>query len=237
NYLAQRAKLIDPRRAMTRPTAGLPPGAIAAVFGRDATQESSGTTHISIVDTDGNAVSMTSTIESAFGSGLWASGFLLNNELTDFSFRPTDEDDRPTANRIEPSKRPRSSMAPTVIFDPEGNLLSVLGSPGGSRIILYVLKAIVGLIDWKLDAQAVASIRNFGSRGRDLSVEYGEALTTDIFSVLMRAPSVWHGLQLRAFGHRIRPTLMTSGLHIVHRNGKHFEGGADPRREGVALGD
>ena len=144
DYLAARAKLIRPTAAMSRPVPGQPPGAVASLFGRDATRESVGTSHISIVDSEGNAVSMTTTIESAFGSGVWAAGFLLNNELTDFSFRPMDRDKRPIANRVEAGKRPRSSMAPTIIFDAQGNVKAVLGSPGGSRIILYVIKAIVG---------------------------------------------------------------------------------------------
>lgn len=242
DYLAERAKLIHRRRAMARPQPGKPPGSLASMFGRDATRESVGTSHVSIIDGAGNAVSLTTTIETAFGSGVWAAGFLLNNELTDFSFRPYDSDRRPIANRVQPAKRPRSSMAPTIIFAPDGSVKAVVGSPGGSRIILYVIKAIVGIIDWELDAQAVTSLRNFGSRGSGFELEYGEALTLgsplQLFGQAWeRWPSVWHAIQLRPFGHRFTPSFMNSGLHIVMRRGDHLEGGADPRREGVAKGD
>ncbi len=237
-YIESRAKAINPRRAMSKPKAGRPPGAQSAYFGRDATRESVGTSHISIIDQDGNAVSMTTTIESAFGSGVWAAGFLLNNELTDFSFRPADRAGRPIANRVEGGKRPRSSMAPTIIFDDNGEVKSVLGSPGGSRIILYVIKAVVGIIDWKLDAQSAASLRNFGSRGTGFELEFGEAFTlSSPFAVLRKPPSIWHGIRMRPFGHRLRPSLMTSGLHIITRENGILTGGADPRREGVARGD
>ncbi len=238
DYLTSRSKLIRPASAMPKPKHGWPPGAVAGSFGRDATRESVGTSHISIIDGDGNAVSMTTTIESAFGSGVWAAGFLLNNELTDFSFRPVDRDKRPIANRVEAGKRPRSSMAPTIIFDADGNVKAVLGSPGGSRIILYVIKAVVGLVDWGMDAQPVASMRNFGSRGSGFEIEFGEALTLNsLWRMWRRVPSVWHGIRLRRLGHQLRPSLMTSGLHIVLRRDGRLSGGADPRREGVARGD
>ncbi|MEM7746926.1 MAG: gamma-glutamyltransferase [Pseudomonadota bacterium] len=239
SYVGSRAKAINPDGAMQRrPQPGRPPGTQSAHFGRDATRESVGTSHISIIDKAGNAVSMTTTIESAFGSGVWAAGFLLNNELTDFSFRPSDRKGRPIANRVEAGKRPRSSMAPTIVFDETGEVKAVLGSPGGSRIILYVIKAVVGIVDWKLDAQAAASLRNFGSRGTGFELEFGEALTlTSPLQILRHAPSVWHGIRMRPFGHRLRPSLMTSGLHIVTREDGMLMGGADPRREGVARGD
>ena len=238
-YVAKRSRLIDPKIAMKRARPGKPPKSAAHLFGVDATRESAGTSHISVIDRSGNAVSMTTTIESAFGSGIWAAGFLLNNELTDFSFRPKDEQGREIANRVEGGKRPRSSMAPTIIFDDGGRVKAVLGSPGGSRIILYVIKAIVGIVDWKLDAQAVADLKNFGSRGSGMEIEFGEALTIrSPWKALGQSPSVWYGLKMRQFGHRIKPVLMTSGLHIIVRkkNGQ-LEGGADPRREGVARGD
>jgi gamma-glutamyltranspeptidase/glutathione hydrolase len=238
-YLTGRARLIQPARAMPPPPPGNPPGSLTMQFGTDGTLESKGTSHISIIDKNGNAVSMTTTIESAFGSGVWAAGFLLNNELTDFAFRPVDASGRTVANRVEAGKRPRSSMAPTVIFDPDGNVKAVLGSPGGSRIILYVTKAIVALVDWKLDPQAAADLRNFGSRGSGFELETGEAITFNSWwSLLQRKPSVWYGIQLRRLGHRIKSGLMTSGLHIVMRGPDgQLVGGADPRREGVARGD
>jgi gamma-glutamyltranspeptidase/glutathione hydrolase len=193
-------------------------------FGTDATLESAGTSHLSVIDADGNAVAFTTTIEGPFGSGLLAAGFLLNNELTDFSFRPEDEDGRPIANRVEGGKRPRSSMAPTVVFDENGALFAALGSPGGNRIILFVVKALVGLIDWRLDAQAAIDLPNFGSIGPSLELEYGWS-------------TIWQALMLRSYGHAITPDLMNSGLHVVAKRNGILEGGADPRREGAALGD
>ena len=223
-YLDQRRKLIDPLEAMETVAPGLPPGLKSQSFGRDGTRERAGTSHISIIDDSGNAVAMTTTIEGAFGSHNWAAGFLLNNELTDFSFRPTDAEGRSVANAVGPGKRPRSSMAPTNVFDKEGRVVAVLGSPGGSRIILYVVKTLIALIDWGMDAQAAADLINFGSQGRGFEIELAGA-------------SVWTGLKLRAFGHGIAPSLMNSGTHIVMRRGDRLEGAADWRREGVALGD
>ncbi len=224
-YIARRRGLIDPDAAMEKaPDAGTPPGLADAARGKDATIERSGTSHISVVDRWGNAVSMTTTIEGAFGSGVWTEGFLLNNELTDFSFRPVDGEGREIANRVEAGKRPRSSMAPTLVFDERGDLKMVLGSPGGSRIILYVTKALIALVDWEMNAQEAASLINFGSRRLDFEIELSEA-------------AIWHGLKVKALGHRVRPDLMTSGLHIIVVREGQLEGGADPRREGVALGD
>jgi gamma-glutamyltranspeptidase / glutathione hydrolase len=223
-YLAGRRALIDPLRAMGKAEPGLPPGVARQSFGRDETKERSGTSQISIIDGAGNAVSMTTTIEGAFGSHNWAAGFLLNNELTDFSFRPTDAEGRPIANAVGPGKRPRSSMAPTIVFDKDGEVFAVLGSPGGSRIILYVIKSLIALIDWGMDAQSAADLLNFGSRGGDFEIE-------------LAGPAVWKALRLKPFGHTIAPSLMNSGTHIVVRRGDRLEGGADFRREGVALGD
>ena len=238
DYLAARSRLISAVQSMGVVAPGQPPGASLARFGRDDTNESVGTSHISIVDGDGNAVSMTTTIELAFGSGLWAAGFLLNNELTDFSFKHIDSKGRPVANRVEGGKRPRSSMAPTIIFNADGTFRATLGSPGGSRIILYVTKAIVGMIDWQLDPQSATALANFGSRGKDLELEYDPSLaTTDVLAPWSTVPSVWRGIRLRALGHRLRPDLMTSGLHIVERRNGMLLGGADPRREGIARGD
>ncbi|MEO1206785.1 MAG: gamma-glutamyltransferase [Pseudomonadota bacterium] len=223
-YLDERRRLISPDTAMTGPVKpGVPRGGTDA-GGVDATEGRAGTSHISIVDPSGNAVSMTTTIEGAFGSGLWAAGFLLNNELTDFSFRSVDAQGRKIANRVAGGKRPRSSMSPTIILDADSKLKAVLGSPGGSRIILYVTKAIVGLIDWELDAQAVTETINFGSRGRGFELEVGKATTA-------------MGLRLEAMGHRVRPDVMVSGLHVIVRRDGYLEGGADPRREGIALGE
>ncbi|WP_295556218.1 gamma-glutamyltransferase [uncultured Hyphomicrobium sp.] len=223
-YIATRSALIDPAKAMLRAEPGDPPAADKRAFGIDATRENVGTSHLSVIDADGNAVALTTTIEGPFGSGLFAAGFLLNNQLTDFSFRPEDESGRPVANRVESGKRPRSSMTPTFVFDEKGNLFAALGSPGGSRIILFVVKTLVGLIDWQLDAQAAIDLPNFGSTGKSLELEYGWS-------------TIWQALMLRSYGHAITPDLMNSGVHVVSRRNGVLEGGADPRREGIALGD
>lgn len=223
-YVERRRRLISTDQAMERPAAGVPQAAVRNRFGTDATIERSGTSHLSIVDGDGNAISMTMTIEGGFGSGLWASGFLLNNQLTDFSFRPADRDGRPIANRVEGGKRPRSSMAPTLVFDSNGAFEAALGSVGGSRIILYVLKSLVGHIDWQMSAAETASLTNFGSRGQSFELELGPQ-------------AIWQGLKVKPFGHAIAPDLMTSGTHIVvRRKDGTLEGAADPRREGRAAG-
>jgi gamma-glutamyltranspeptidase/glutathione hydrolase len=238
-YLARRRARIVRLRAAERVEAGRPDADGAHLFGDDATTEVPGTSHISIVDDAGNAVAMTTTIEAAFGSRLWAAGFLLNNQLTDFSFRPEDAQGRPIANRIAGGKRPRSSMAPTIVLDRSGKLKAVLGSPGGSRIILYVVKSLVALIDWEMDAQAAATLENFGSRGRAFELESTAASAYDVLTRPWAWRStLWQALRLKPLGHRIDFDLMTSGTHIVVRRGpNHLEGGADPRREGVALGD
>jgi gamma-glutamyltranspeptidase/glutathione hydrolase len=223
-YLASRSALIDPGKAMPRVEPGVPPTADKRAFGIDATNESAGTSHLSVIDADGNAVAFTTTIEGPFGSGLMAAGFLLNNELTDFSFRPADDAGNPVANRVEGGKRPRSSMSPTIVFDEHGAVSAALGSPGGSRIILFVMKTLVGMIDWQLDAQAAIDLPNFGSTGRAVELEYGWS-------------TIWQALMLKSYGHAISPDLMNSGLHVVAKRNGRLEGGADPRREGVALGD
>jgi gamma-glutamyltranspeptidase/glutathione hydrolase len=224
-YLAERRKLIDPKAPMERAQAGEPPVQQGALYGRDATIERSGTSHVSIVDGQGNAVAMTTTIEGAFGSRRMVEGFLLNNELTDFSFAHTDAEGRPIANRAEGGKRPRSSMAPTLVIGPDGRLRMVTGSPGGSRIILYVLKSLVCVIDWRCSAEAAADLVNFGSRNGPFEVELG---------VEGAKLAVAMGLA----GQSVRPVMMTSGLHIILvRPDGTLEGAADPRREGKALGD
>ncbi|MBX9684952.1 MAG: gamma-glutamyltransferase [Hyphomicrobium sp.] len=223
-YLASRRSLIDAQHAMPKPEAGFPPGVAQRSFGVDATLESAGTSHISVVDGDGNAVAMTTTIENAFGSGLWAAGFLLNNQLTDFSFAPTDGNGVAIANAVAAGKRPRSSMAPTMVFDGSGYLEIVTGSPGGSRIILFVTKMLVALLDWDMSAQHAADLPNFGSEGGPVTLEYG-------------GETVWPALVLKGYGHIVKTDMMTSGTHTIVRRGGRLEAGVDPRREGVALGD
>jgi gamma-glutamyltranspeptidase/glutathione hydrolase len=225
-YLNVRRALIDPATAMGKASAGTPPQVGLLVPGADATVEQDGTTHFSIVDPDGNVLSTTSSIETAFGSRLWAAGFLLNNELTDFAFRPVDGAGGPLANAVGPGKRPRSSMAPTIVFDERGKPWATLGSTSGPWIISHVVRTLVALIDWKLDAQAAVSLMNFGSLGGPLGMEVDHR------------SALWHALKVRPYGHRISADFLNSGTHvIVIRQGRGLEGGADPRREGVARGD
>ena len=223
-YLATRRQWIDPLRAKPKAEAGVPPGLTGQRAGIDATSESVGTSHVSIVDARGNAVALTTTIENAFGSRIMAAGFLLNNQLTDFSFAPKDAQGNPIANAVAGGKRPRSSMAPTIVLDSLGRVKAVVGSPGGSRIILYVAKTIVGLIDWRLDPQAAVDLANFGSRNGPLELESG------MTPLLLTA-------QMQQRGHQVQAAEMTSGLHVIVRlpNGT-LQGGADPRREGAARG-
>jgi gamma-glutamyltranspeptidase/glutathione hydrolase len=224
-YLDGRRALIDPRLAMGPPQPGTPATTEKRALGTDTTVEQPGTSHFSIVDAHGSALAMTTSIESAFGSRVWVGGFLLNNELTDFAFRPVDGAGRPLANAVAPGKRPRSSMAPTIVLDDGGRPWAVLGSAGGSHIILYVVKTLIALIDWKLDAQAATGLTNFGSRGGPFEVEIDDAR------------AVWHALLVKPYGHRIKADFLTSGTHAILRlpDGT-LEGGADPRREGVARG-
>lgn len=219
-YLAARARLIQPR-SMGKAAAGTPPGARLA-YADDAVDEVAGTSHIAIVDGDGNAASMTTTIENFFGSRVLVRGFLLNNQLTDFNFTEQDSG-QPAVNAVAPGKRPRSSMAPTLVFRDNGDLHLVLGSPGGSRIINYVAKTLVATLDWGLDIQAAIALPNTGSRNGPTEIERGTAAEE------LAAP-------LRAMGHDVEITDMTSGLHGIMRVGNGWQGGADPRREGIARG-
>jgi gamma-glutamyltranspeptidase/glutathione hydrolase len=223
-YIAERRRLIDPAKAIMNAEPGLPPGLAKKTFGKDATREIHGTTHMSIIDDDGNAVAMTASIESAFGSHLWAAGFLLNNELTDFSFKPTDAEGVPIANAVAGGKRPRSSMSPTIVLDKHGAPEIVTGSPGGSQIILYVVKSLVGMLDWGLDPQQAAALPNFGSEGGPFLMEYSADTSSPAFD-------------MTAYGQAVKRVVTTSGIHTIMRRNGLLEGGADPRREGVALGD
>lgn len=219
-YLAARARLIQPH-SMGKAAAGTPPGARLA-YADDAVDEVAGTSHIAIVDGDGNAASMTTTIENFFGSRVMVRGFLLNNQLTDFNFTAQDSG-RSAVNAVAPGKRPRSSMAPTLVFRDNGDLHLVLGSPGGSRIINYVAKTLIATLDWGLDIQAAIALPNTGSRNGPTEIERGTAAEEQA------AP-------LRAMGHDVEITDMTSGLHGIMRVGNGWQGGADPRREGIARG-
>lgn len=220
-YVESRARLIRPELSMGKARPGTPQG-ITTAHADDRYDEVSGTSHIAIVDRDGNAVSMTTTIESFFGARIMAGGFLLNNQLTDFSFVP-EQDGLPVANRVQPGKRPRSSMAPTLVFDSAGKLHMVVGSPGGSLIISYVVKALVATLDWKLDMQAAIDLPNMTSRNDATEIEAGTQAET-----LQAA--------LAAMGHPVRLIDMTSGIHGIVRTSDGWSGGADPRREGIAKG-
>jgi gamma-glutamyltranspeptidase/glutathione hydrolase len=189
----------------------------------DPAGEAAGTSHISIVDRDGNVVAMTTTIESGFGSRVMARGFFLNNELTDFNFLPVEEG-RAVANGVAPGKRPRSSMAPVLVFDRRSGAFEMaLGSAGGSLIISFVAKTLVAALDWNLDVQSAIDLPNFGSRNGPTEIEAG----TELESI---APA------LMAIGHEVRAFEMTSGVQAIRRTAAGLEGGADRRREGVARG-
>lgn len=221
-YLRGRASLLSKERSLGIAEAGTPPGAVARL-GDDALSERPATSHLSVVDAEGNGVALTVTIEDAFGSRQLVRGFLLNNELTDFSMAPS-EGGRPVANRVEPGKRPRSSMAPTLVFDPDGGLHLIIGSPGGSAIINYVASRIVAILDWKLDVQAALDLPNVGGRNAPVDLEKGTAAEA-------------YKQPLEAMGHKTRVVDLTSGLSAIQRVRGRIEAGVDPRKEGVALGD
>jgi gamma-glutamyltranspeptidase/glutathione hydrolase len=228
--------LLDPEYLRHRATERFAPGAVptpgdpglvlrgnssAAIFATDTTQEAAGTTHLSIIDNEGNAVSMTATVEAPFGTQRWAAGFLLNNEMTDFAREVPDDGERP-ANAISPGRRPRSSMSPSMIFEADGDLLMVTGSPGGNSIPAYVSKTIVGVLDWGLSAQEAVDYPNIVARGEtvrvEVSVDPGQEIADD----------------LRARGYNVQEREgENSGLHIIIVRDDTLEGAADPRREGT----
>ncbi|MBB3021663.1 gamma-glutamyltranspeptidase/glutathione hydrolase [Microvirga lupini] len=222
-YIKSRAALVDPNRSMGKAKPGDPPFQKTFLWGPSEGIEY-GTSHISIVDRNGNAVSMTTTIEDGFGARIMTkSGFLLNNELTDFSFATT-EDGKPIANRVEAGKRPRSSMAPTMVLDGSGKLYAVVGSPGGSLIPNYVAKTLVGILDWKLDPQVAADLPNMGSRNGPTELEAGTEA------------EAWKAA-LEAKGHEVKLIDQNSGIHAIVVTPAGLVGGADSRREGVAIGN
>lgn len=219
-YLARRARLIG-ERSMGAARPGHPAGAPLAADVPD--HEHHGTSHVSIVDRDGNAVAMTTTIENAFGSRIMVRGFLLNNELTDFSFRPRARG-LPAANRVEAGKRPRSTMAPTMVFDRDGRLRMLLGSPGGPAIVDFVAKTLVAALDWRFDIQAAIAAPNFGSLNGPTLLER-DTPVQDLDQALAER------------GHVLNFARLTSGVQAIERAGGGWRGGADPRREGLAIGD
>jgi gamma-glutamyltranspeptidase/glutathione hydrolase len=220
-YLDRRARLIDPRRSMGVAAPGVLPAGHAQAD--DDAPELPATTHVSIVDRAGNAVALTSSIESAFGSRIQVGGFLLNNQLTDFALTP-ERDGKPVANRLQPGKRPLSSMAPTLVFDRHGRLHAVLGSPGGSRIINYVARTLAALLDGGRSPTAAVALPHLGNRNGATEVERDR--------VPERLVS-----ELEQRGHVVQRTDMTSGLHLIVRVGGQWVGAVDPRREGLARGD
>lgn len=211
-YLAERRKLMSPDRALEKVGPGVPPGYVER-----------GTSHMSIVDRWGNAVSFTTTIEAPFGAQIMVRGFLLNNELTDFSPQP-DADGRPIANRVEPGKRPRSSMSPTLVLDRDRALVAAVGSAGGSRIIGDTIQALVGMLDWNLSAQAAIALPRVIRANGPTELERGTPLA---------------GLAdaLRGLGHQVQVRVHEGGLAGIRRSGDGWEGGADPRRDGTARGE
>jgi len=220
-YLDRRAALVRADRTMVRAPAGMPPGAPKVAVSPQYAE--AGTSHFSIVDADGNAVAVTSSIEQQFGNRTMVRGFLLNNQLTDFAWF-AEQGGVPVANRAAGGKRPRSSMAPTLVFDRERRLAMIAGSPGGQTIINYVARTVVALLDWKLPPQDALAMPNFGSRNGPTEVERGPA-----------GDAIARGLE--ALGHEVRRPDMTSGVHLIVRGADGWIGAADPRREGLAVGD
>lgn len=224
DYLQRRSVLIDPARALDRALPGDPRQGLADGGGPVRTTRSSGgTSHFSIVDGDGNVVALTSSNEAPFGSRMMSGGFLLNNQLTDFSFDPQHADgDHP--NAVAAGKRPRSSMAPVIVFDAEGRVRLALGARGGPRIIPYVLKTLVAVLDWDLGIQEAIALPNFAYADGRVELE-------------RNTPLGMRGAEFIARGHRVRETELASGLHGIERVTEGWRGGADPRLDGVARGD
>jgi len=222
-YLDRRAALIDPDTDMGTAEAGNPWPEDMPELAPDLSPDVPGTSHLSIVDSFGNAIAMTTTVESIFGSNLMVGGFFLNNQMTDFSHE-AQRNGRPIANAPAPGKRPRSSMAPIIILDEEGAFFAALGSGGGSRIPLYVLQSIISIVDWDMSMQEALDQPHFLNRNGSTELEAGSDLAAIAPALVGR-------------GHQVRNTVMNSGTHgIMIRDGV-MDGGADPRREGVVLSD
>ncbi len=221
-YLAARSRLISLTQSLSVAPPGEPRHAKATSLGDDHALELPSTSHISIVDAHGHALAMTTSIEAAFGSRIMVNGYMLNNQLTDFAFMPT-ENGKPVANRIAARKRPRSAMAPTLVFDPHGKFAMAVGSPGGSAIINYVAQMLVAVLDWHLDPQQAVSLPHYGSRNGPTELEQGRHLEALV-------------PQLEARGHKIALIEMPSGLSAILKTAHGYVGAADPRREGTVRG-
>jgi gamma-glutamyltranspeptidase/glutathione hydrolase len=224
-YLAERAKLIQPTGPSMKTATPGNPGPVRTSHAPMPDQPEYGTSHISIVDAYGNAIAMTTTIEDQFGARQMVKGFLLNNELTDFSFAPADAQGKPIANRVQAGKRPRSSMAPTLVFDKaSGQLVMSGGSPGGALIIHFTAKTLYGVLNWGLNTQQAIDLPNFASLNGPSILEEKRFPPATVEA-------------LKARGAEVREQAMTSGLQAIQRSPTGFFGGADPRREGIVLGD
>ena len=221
-YLRQRAKLIDPSYSMKVAKPGTLNDKKADAQGTNVSVAYPSTSHFAIVDAEGRVVSMTTSVEAPFGSHLMAGGMILNNQLTDFSFAP-EEDGKPVANAVAPGKRPMSAMDPVIVFDKDGDFYAALGSPGGSRIIGYVTQALVAVLDWNMDMQSAFDQPRFLDRNGPLEIEEGTSLEKLI-------------PDLKALGHDVLPEKINSGLHGIRVTPEGLDGGADPRREGKAIG-
>jgi gamma-glutamyltranspeptidase/glutathione hydrolase len=222
-YVQARAALIGDHIAPIAPEPGVPPG--AAALGPDHTIEPGGTTHFIIVDAAGNVVSMTTTVESIFGSGRMVDGFFLNNQLTDFSFEPNDDDGRTAANAVAPNKRPRSAMSPTIVLDAQGHFVAAAGSAGGPAIIAYVMKTLIAALDWNLSMRDAVALPNLIAHGANFTGE------PDKFGPTLMQALRAHGLDVHASQYEESGL---TGLKVLPDG--TLDGGADPRREGVAVG-
>ncbi len=224
-YLQKRAALISPKRAIKTASHGDPwafQTAEKVAFGNDQTNDVAGTTHFVVMDSKGNVVSLTASVESIFGSTRMAGGMFLNNQLTDFAFQPRDENGLAIANRIEPNKRPRSSMSPTIVLDQNKEFLMATGSPGGNSIIAYTVKTLIGVLEWGLSAQEAVNLPNMVARGDKVRIEKDRA-SADLIQ------------GLRDYGFEVKESAgENSGLSVIVRKADgQFEGGVDPRREGI----
>ena len=234
DYLTGRAAMISTQHAMGTAK----PGEFGAPPTPAPPTPEHGTSQISIVDAQGNAAALTTTVESAFGSFHMVAGFMLNNQLTDFAAEPVGADGAPVANRVQPGKRPRSTMSPTLVFDQSnsgrGPLYAVLGSPGGAVIIQFVVKTLVGMMDWGLNPQQAVSMVDFGATNSPTTNVGGEHPIIDVSDYGEHDPLV---RGLRALGHQVDLADQSSGLSAISRSNPGWMGGADPRREGVVMGD